>query len=146
MNEVDILLVEDNRADAVFVQEAFKKSQLKITIHTVEDGDDALAYLTRQGDFHAASSPDMILLDLNLPRMDGQAVLQQIKNDPDLRRIPVLVFTSSAAPGDIRKCYDNHANAYLIKPVGLKNMMETVNRIEDFWFSLAKLPSGQSAA
>lgn len=138
MQNFQILLVEDNRADALFVEEAFKQSKLNVRMNIVEDGDEALEYLNHRGKFKNEATPDIILLDLNLPRVDGHSVLTRIKNDPALKRIPVVILTSSMAPADISKSYDNHANAYIVKPVGLSQMMQTVAIIEDFWFKLAK--------
>ncbi len=136
---IRILVVEDNRADAIFIQEAFKQSKLSIHVDIVEDGDDALDYLRRKGKYSGQTPPDLILLDLNLPRVDGLTVLTQIKSEMPLKRIPVLILTSSTAPSDITNCYNSHANAYLVKPVGLAQMMHTVAVVEEFWLKLVNL-------
>jgi CheY-like chemotaxis protein len=136
MAQLNILHVEDNEADVFFIKEGFKSSDLKPMLQSVEDGDKALEYLERKGEYQNAPVPDLILLDLNMPKTDGFTVLEQLKKHPELRRIPVIVFTSSNAPGDIQKSYDLHANSYVLKPIGLDEMMNTISVIEKFWFGL----------
>ena len=137
---IDILVVEDNPGDVRLMREALRDSKLLVNLNTVPDGVAALAYLLRQGKYAQAPRPDLILLDLNLPKMDGRAVLEEIKKDPDLRRIPVVVITSSDAEEDIVKSYDRHANCYITKPVDLERFVAVVKSIEDFWVSIVKLP------
>lgn len=138
--EANILYVEDNQADAYFVKQGFKNSKIKIDLNVLEDGDKALEYLKGLSEYPDASLPDLILLDLNLPRVDGHTVLKHIKSNPALKKIPVLILTSSQAPTDIQKSYENHANGYIMKPMGLEQMRETTSLIERFWFNLVILP------
>jgi len=137
---VDILLVEDNPGDVRLIQEALRDGKLLNQLSTVADGQQAMAYVRKQGNFSRASRPDLILLDLNLPRKDGREVLAEIKADPDLRRIPVVVITSSQAEEDILKSYNLHANCYVSKPVDLEKFVAVVKSVEDFWVSIVKLP------
>jgi len=137
---VDILLVEDNPGDVRLIQEALRDGKLLNQLSTVADGQQAMAYVRKQGNFARASRPDLILLDLNLPRKDGREVLAEIKADPDLRRIPVVVITSSQAEEDILKSYNLHANCYVSKPVDLEKFVAVVKSVEDFWVSIVKLP------
>ena len=123
---VEILLVEDNQADVVLTREALEHSKLANQLHVVEDGVEALAFLRREGDYGAVPRPDLVLLDLNLPRKDGREVLAEIKADPDLRRIPVVILTTSSAEEDILKTYDLHANCYITKPVDLDQFLKVV--------------------
>jgi CheY-like chemotaxis protein len=138
---VEILLVEDNPGDVRLVQEALRDSKLINKMHAVADGQKALAYLRKEGLFANAVRPDLILLDLNLPRKDGREVLAEIKADDKLRQIPVVIVTSSKAEEDILKAYDHHANCYITKPVDLEKFMEVVRAIEEFWVSIVRLPS-----
>jgi CheY-like chemotaxis protein len=138
---VRILLVEDNPGDVRLTQEALKEAKFRNTLHVVGDGVEALAYLRQQGKYSGATRPHMVMLDLNMPRMDGREVLEAIKTDPDLRRIPVVVLTSSEAETDIAKAYELHANAYVTKPVGIDHFLEVVKSIEEFWVEIVKLPS-----
>jgi len=138
---IDILLVEDNPGDATLTTEALKDGRLSNRIHLAEDGVEALAFLHRNGKYGDAPRPDLILLDLNLPRKDGREVLEEIKADEDLKRIPVVVLSTSGAEQDIIKSYDLHANCYVCKPVDLTQFMKIVRSIEDFWFSIVRLPS-----
>lgn len=138
---IDILMVEDNAGDARLAEEAFKESKMMNTLHRVKDGVEALAFVRRTGEFSDAPRPDIILLDLNLPRKDGREVLEELKNDPDLKTIPVVVLTTSEAEQDILKSYELHANCYITKPVDLDKFMGIVKRLEDFWLSIVKLPS-----
>jgi CheY-like chemotaxis protein len=137
---VDILLVEDNPGDARLMQEALAEARVRNRLHVVADGVEALAYLRRQHPFASAIRPDLILLDLNLPGKDGRDVLAEIKRDQDLRRIPVVILTSSQAAADIARAYDLHANAYVTKPLDLEQFITVVKSIEDFWLTIVKLP------
>ena len=138
---IDILMVEDNASDARLAEEAFKESKMMNTLHRVKDGVEALAFVRRTDGFAEAPRPDIILLDLNLPKMDGRQVLEELKNDPDLKTIPVVVLTTSEAEQDILKSYELHANCYITKPVDLDKFMGIVKRLEDFWLSIVKLPT-----
>lgn len=137
---VEILLVEDNPGDIELTHEAIKESKLKNNLHVVRDGVEALAFLHKRGKFGDAVTPDLILLDLNLPKKDGREVLQEIKNDDQLKKIPVVVLTTSDAEEDIIKSYENYANCYIKKPVDFNQFTNVVKKIEDFWFSIVKLP------
>jgi chemotaxis family two-component system response regulator Rcp1 len=138
---IDILLVEDNPGDIRLTKEALSDANVLHRLTVATDGLEALAVLRRQGRFANAPRPDIILLDLNLPRKDGRAVLAEIKKDPDLRRIPVVVLTTSKAEEDVLHSYDLHANCYIPKPLDLEQFIAVVKSIEDFWFTVAKLPS-----
>jgi two-component system, chemotaxis family, response regulator Rcp1 len=138
---VRILLVEDNAGDVRLTQEALKEAKFSNTLHVVGDGVEALAYLRQEGKFSGATRPHMVMLDLNMPRMDGREVLEAIKKDPELMRIPVVVLTSSEAESDIAKAYELHANAYVTKPVGIDHFMQVVKSIEEFWVEIVKLPA-----
>lgn len=137
---VEILLVEDSPGDIRLTQEAFKEGKLLNLLHVVNDGVEALAFLRRQGKYAQASRPELILLDLNLPKKDGREVLAEIKADEDLRRIPVVVLTISEAEEDILKSYNLYANCFITKPVEFMKFMDVVRAIEDFWFSIVRLP------
>jgi chemotaxis family two-component system response regulator Rcp1 len=141
INPVEILLVEDNLADIRLTQEALKEEKLHINLNIVNDGVEALDYLRREGSFANVGRPDLILLDLNLPRKDGREVLAEIKNDPDLRTIPVVVLTISEAEKDILISYNLHANCYITKPLDLNQFALVVKSIQDFWLTIVKLPS-----
>jgi two-component system, chemotaxis family, response regulator Rcp1 len=138
---LEILLVEDNPGDARLTLEAFKEGKVLNHLTVIGDGADALAYLRRQGQYSNSTQPDLILLDLNLPKKDGREVLAEIKLDEHLKKIPVIVLTTSAAPEDVRKAYGSHANCYITKPVDLDQFLRVVQSIESFWLSLVKLPS-----
>jgi two-component system, chemotaxis family, response regulator Rcp1 len=138
---IEILLVEDNPGDARLTLEALKEGRVLNHLTVINDGADALAYLRRQGQDSNSSQPDLILLDLNLPKKDGREVLAEIKSDENLKNIPVIVLTTSAAPEDVKKAYGNHANCYITKPVDLDQFLKVVQSIESFWLSLVKLPS-----
>jgi CheY-like chemotaxis protein len=140
VSAVEILLVEDNPGDAELTREALAESKLLIRLHVARDGVEALAYLRREPGYESAPRPDVILLDLNLPRKDGRAVLKEIKEDPALRRIPVVVLTSSRAEQDIARAYDLNANCYVTKPVDLEQFLTIVRSIEQFWLTVVKLP------
>jgi CheY-like chemotaxis protein len=133
-------MVEDNPGDVRLTREALREAKVRNHIHVLTDGVEALAYLRRQGRYANASRPDVILLDLNLPKKDGREVLAEIKVDPNLLRIPVVILTSSEAEEDILKAYNLHANAYVAKPVGLEQFMAVVRQIEGFWLEIVKLP------
>jgi CheY-like chemotaxis protein len=137
---VEILLVEDNPGDVRLTREALREGKIRNNLNVVGDGVEALRYLRREGPYAESTRPDLILLDLNLPRMDGREVLEAVKADPSLRLIPVVVLTSSAAEQDIVRAYDLHANCYVSKPVDLDQFIHVVKSIEDFWFSIVKLP------
>ncbi|AFO59186.1 MULTISPECIES: response regulator [Natrinema] len=135
-----ILLVEDNPGDVRLTKEAFKQGRIENDLHVVSDGTEALDFLGRQGPYTDAPRPDLVLLDLNLPGKDGAEVLEELKADPVLRSIPVIVLTSSRAEEDVVKSYELHANAYLTKPVDPDEFIETVRAFEKFWFSVVRLP------
>ena len=137
---IEILLVEDNPGDVRLTQEAFKENKMLNHLSVVWDGEEALAFLRQEGEYAAATRPDLILLDLNLPKKDGREVLAEIKADEHLKRIPVVVLTTSSAEQDILKSYDLHANCYITKPVDLEQFIIIVRSIEDFWLTIAKLP------
>ena len=140
MQAVEILLVEDNLGDIRLTQEALRESKFHNQLHVVRDGMEAMQFLRHEGNFAQAPRPDLILLDLNLPRKDGREVLQDIKSDDDLRRIPVVVLTTSEADEDILRSYNLHANCYITKPVDLYRFIAIVQTIEQFWFQVVKLP------
>jgi CheY-like chemotaxis protein len=137
---VEILLVEDNPGDVRLTQEVFKEGRLSNNLYAVGDGVEAMAFLRRQAKYADAVRPDIILLDLNLPKKDGREVLAEIKKDDDLKRIPVVVLTTSRAEQDILKAYDLHANCYISKPVDLDEFIKVVRTIEDFWLQIVRLP------
>ena len=137
---IEILLVEDNPGDIRLTKEALKENKIFNNLHVVNDGVEAIHFLRREGDYSEVPRPDLILLDLNLPKMNGRDVLGEIKNDTQLRRIPVVVLTTSQAEEDISKAYDLHANCYVTKPVDLEKFIDVVRSIEDFWVTIVKLP------
>lgn len=137
---IDILLVEDNPGDARLAQEALKDAKVRNNLYMVRDGVEALEFLRRQGKHTDAIHPDLILLDLNLPKKDGREVLAEIKTDADLKRIPVVVLTVSKAEEDILKSYNLHANCYITKPINLDRFLDVVRAIEHFWLTIVKLP------
>jgi len=139
---IEILLVEDNPGDVRLLTETFREGKISNRLSVVEDGVEALAFLRREGAHGSAPRPDLILLDLSLPRKNGQEVLGEVKQDADLKRIPIVVITSSQAEKDILQAYNNHANCYLTKPVDLEQFMSVVRSVEDFWLSVVKLPPG----
>ena len=136
----DVLLVEDNPSDVYLTQVAFRRSRTESEIHVVEDGIQAMAFLRQELPYTKAPRPDLVLLDLNLPRKDGYKVLTEMKADPDLRRIPVIVLTTSTAEADIDRCYESHANCYIAKPVDFDEFERVIQEIESFWFQCATLP------
>lgn len=139
-NSVDILLVEDNPGDVRLIFEAFKEGKVRSTLHVASDGVEALAFLHRMEPYTGAPRPHLILLDLNLPRRGGWEVLAKLKGDPDLQRIPVIVFTSSTAEKDILQAYALHANCYIPKPMDLDQFLSVMKLIENFWLTLVILP------
>ena len=139
---VEILLVEDNPGDVRLTREAFRDTRINNHLSVVGDGEEAMAFLRREGAYSDAPRPDIILLDLNLPRKSGREVLEEVKTDPKLRSIPVLVMTTSEAEGDILDSYNHHANAYVTKPVDLDRFIDVVSKIEGFWLTVVQLPPG----
>lgn len=137
---IDILLVEDNPGDVRLTQEALKEGKVLNKLHVAKDGVEALAFLRQQGRYANAIRPGLILLDLNLPKKDGREVLAEIKTDPEFRRIPVVVLTTSEAEQDIMQAYNLHANSYITKPVDLDQFVSVVASIEEFWLTVVKLP------
>lgn len=137
---IEILLVEDNPGDVRLTREALKDNKISNNLNVVEDGVEAMAYLRRQGKYAKSQRPDLVLLDLNLPRKDGREVLAEIKRDPELMAIPVVILTTSKAEQDIVKTYNSHANCYITKPVDLDQFIAVVKSIEDFWLTVVKLP------
>ena len=140
VREIEILLVEDNTGDVRLTIEALKDGKIHNHLSVASDGEEALAFLRRQGQYAKAPRPDLILLDLNLPKKDGREVLMEIKQEEDLKRIPVVVLSISTAEKDILKTYDLHANCYINKPVDFDQFINVVKSIEDFWFTVVKLP------
>ena len=137
---IEILLVEDNPGDVRLTQEVFKEGKVRNQLSVVWNGEEALAYLRKQGRFTKAVRPDLILLDLNLPRKGGREVLAEIKSDPSLRCIPVVILTTSEAEQDIVESYNQHANCYIVKPVDLDQFIGVVKTVEGFWLQIVKLP------
>jgi CheY-like chemotaxis protein len=138
---IEVLLVEDDPGDVLMTREAFEDNKVRNTLHVVSDGVEALAFLRREGSYTDAPRPDLILLDLNLPRKDGREVLEEIKADEDLRRIPVVVLTTSEAEEDVLRSYHLHANAYVTKPVDFEQFINVVRHIDEFFVSVVKLPT-----
>ena len=137
---IEILLVEDNMRDVRLAVEALKDSKVRNNLYCVKDGVEAMDFLYRRKEYAGAPPPDLILLDLNLPRKDGREVLAEIKEDPKLRLIPVVVLTTSEAERDLVRTYGLHANAYVVKPIDLDRFVEVVQAIKDFWLTIVKLP------
>ena len=138
---IEILLVEDNPGDARLAKEALRESKLRNNLNIVVDGVEAMDYLHKKGKYADATTPDLVLLDLNLPKKDGREVLAEAKADDKLKRIPVVILTTSTAEEDVLKTYDLHANCYISKPIDLDQFMKVVKSIEDFWITIVKLPS-----
>jgi len=141
LSVVDVLLVEDDPGDVVLIKEAFEFNKVHNALHIVSDGVEALDFLYRRGGHESAPRPDLVLLDLNLPRKDGREVLAEVKADKDLRTIPIVVLTTSEAEEDILRSYDLHANAYVTKPVDFDRFIEVVRMIDDFFVTVVKLPN-----
>jgi len=137
---IEILLVEDNPGDVRLTREALKESKLNNNLHVVMDGEAAMDFVCQRGEYADMPRPDLVLLDLNLPKKDGRQVLKEIKTDEDLGTIPVVVLTTSEADEDIVKTYNLHANAYITKPVGIEKFIDVVKSVKDFWFTIVKLP------
>jgi chemotaxis family two-component system response regulator Rcp1 len=140
MKPIEILLVEDNPGDARLTREALSMSKIHNNLHHAKDGEEAIRFLRREGAFAEAPRPDLILLDLNLPKRDGREVLEDIKRDPHLMHVPVVILTSSQAEEDILRAYRLHANCFITKPVDLEQFIKVVRSIEQFWFTIVKLP------
>lgn len=138
---IEILLVEDNPGDIILTKEAFADAKIKNNIHIAKDGEEALSYLNRLNGFEQSIKPDLILLDLNLPKIDGREVLDSIKSNETLCHIPVVVLTSSEAEQDILETYELHANSYVVKPINLDQFVNVIQAIENFWFTVVTLPS-----
>lgn len=138
---MQILLIEDNPGDVRLTQEALKEGKVTHQLDVVSDGESALSFLYGENGYEDRKRPDLILLDLNLPRKDGRDVLHEIKSNPSFRHIPVIVLTTSEAEDDVSKCYDLHANCYIVKPVDINRFIEVIQGIENFWFEIVKLPS-----
>jgi two-component system, chemotaxis family, response regulator Rcp1 len=137
---IDILLVEDNPGDIRLTIEAFKEGKCNNTLHVVKDGEAAMLFLRGKDPYAEAPRPDLILLDLNLPKRDGRSILEEIKTDPELKRIPVVILTTSKAEEDILRTYDLHANCYITKPVDIEEFIVITRSIENFWLTIVKLP------
>ena len=144
IEEVHVLLVEDNPGDVRLTQEALKDSRIHVRLSVAKDGVEAIEFLRRQGRYAAATRPDLVLLDLNLPRKNGGEVLQEIKADESLKTIPVVVLTTSKADQDVARVYNLHANCYIVKPVDFHQFTTVVRSIEAFWFAIVKLPREES--
>jgi two-component system, chemotaxis family, response regulator Rcp1 len=139
-SEIKILLVDDSAGDVRLMREALKEGKVKNDLFVVPDGVEALAFLRKEKPYQDVVRPDLILLDLNMPRMDGRETLKEIKADPDVKRIPVVILTTSDDEGDILKAYDHHANCFITKPVELDKLVEIVQKVENFWVTFVKLP------
>jgi CheY-like chemotaxis protein len=138
---IEVLLVEDDPGDVLLIREAFEDNKVANRLHVVADGVEALNFMRRQGEHAEAPRPDLVLLDLNLPRKDGREVLAEVKNDEALRTIPVVVLTTSQAEEDVLRSYDLHANAYVTKPVDFERFIEVVRQIDDFFVTVVRLPN-----
>jgi CheY-like chemotaxis protein len=137
---IEVLLVEDDEGDVLMTREALDEGKVLNRLNVVGDGVEAVAYLRQDGAYADAARPDLVLLDLNLPRRDGRQVLEEVKNDPDLRRIPIVVLTTSEAEEDVLRSYDLHANAYVTKPVDFERFVEVIRQIDEFFISVVRLP------
>lgn len=139
-HEIEILLVEDNPGDIVLTQEALREGKIRNRLSIAKDGVEAMAFLRREGEFADAPRPDLILLDLNMPRKNGSEVLMEVKSDPDLKTIPVVILTTSDAEQDVLKAYQFNANCYITKPVEFDRFVKVVQTIDEFWLSIVQLP------
>ncbi|MDO4245591.1 MAG: response regulator [Deinococcus sp.] len=139
-NIVEILLVEDSEPDILLTEEAFSEARVRNRLHVVRDGEEALQFLRREGDYAAAPRPDVILMDINMPRKNGLEVLEEVKADPSLRSIPVLILTTSQAEDDVQRSYSGHASGYVVKPVGFENFLQAIRAFEDFWLTFVRFP------
>nr|WP_312989696.1 response regulator [Crossiella cryophila] len=137
---IEVLLVEDDPGDVLMTTEAFEENKVGNRLHVVSDGVAAMSFLRREGQYADAPRPDLVLLDLNLPKMDGREVLSEIKNDPALRRIPVVILTTSEAEEDVLRSYQLHANAYVTKPVDFEQFVKVVRQVDDFFLTVVRLP------
>jgi chemotaxis family two-component system response regulator Rcp1 len=137
---VNILIIEDNRADIRLAQEILKKGKMVVNLHAVLDGEEAMKYLRKEDKYKEVNRPDLILLDLNMPKKDGREVLEEIKLDEKLKSIPVVIMTISKSEEDILRSYSLHANAYIVKPIELDQFIKVIMTIEDFWFTIVRLP------
>jgi CheY-like chemotaxis protein len=145
MNDpIEILLIEDNPADVRLTQEAFREARINNNLHIVQDGVSAMAFMHKTAPYQNAPRPSLILLDLNLPKKDGREVLKELKTDPELRQIPVVILTTSGDEEDVLRSYDLHANAYLVKPIDVLKFVKMIHALENFWLSIVKLPSKDS--
>ena len=140
-NSIEILLVEDNEGDVGLIEEVFEEAKMRSHLHIAEDGEKAILFLHGEGEFSGSPRPDIILLDWNLPKKDGREVLREIKEDSELKNIPVVVLTTSGAEKDILTAYDLHANAYVTKPLDFDQFIKAVESIEHFWLEIVKLPT-----
>ena len=141
LKQLEILLVEDNKGDVGLVEEVFEESKISNNLHVAEDGEDAMLYLRGKGKFLGSLRPDIVILDLNLPNKDGREVLREIKEDNNLKNIPVIILTSSSAEKDILRAYDLHANAYITKPIDFDQFINVVGSIVNFWLEIVQLPT-----
>lgn len=139
-NMVEIMLVEDSEPDILLTEEAFSEARVRNRLHVVRDGEEALQFLRREGDYAAAPRPDVILMDINMPRKNGLEVLEEVKADPSLRSIPVLILTTSQAEDDVQRSYSGHASGYVVKPVGFENFLQAIRAFEDFWLTFVRFP------
>jgi CheY-like chemotaxis protein len=139
--EIEVLLVEDDPGDVLMTREAFQDYKVHNQLHVVNDGEQAMAFLRQEGEYAGRPRPDLVLLDLNLPRMDGRQVLHAIKSDPELSSIPVVVLTTSEAEDDVLRSYSLHANAYVTKPVDFERFIDVVRQIDDFFVTVVRLPT-----
>lgn len=137
---IEILLVEDNEPDIILTQEAFEEARVANNLHVARDGVEALEFLYRRGPFEGKPRPDVVLLDINMPRKNGLEVLEEIKADPELRAIPVIVLTTSQADEDILRSYQSHASSYMVKPVGFENFFQAIRAFEGYWLSFVRYP------
>ncbi len=140
LNSIEILLIEDSPSDATLTMQSLQQSKITNTLHWVETGEAAMDFLYQQGDYVNAPRPDLILLDLNLPGMDGREILAEVKADPNLRRIPVVVLTTSSDEADVLRSYDLHANCYVTKPFDVQQFIQVIQLISDFWLTAVNLP------
>lgn len=144
MEPIHILLVEDNEGDIFLTKEAFENGKVYTELSVVKDGKAAMDFLKKEGEFSKVKEPDLLLLDLNLPKKNGFEVLEFIKHDTKLKHIPVIILSTSSAERDINKCYENHANCYIIKPVDIESLFTVISKIENFWLSIVKLPTNKT--
>jgi CheY-like chemotaxis protein len=141
---IRILMAEDNDMDVFLVREAFEQGRLRVHLDVTENGVDALSYLRAEGRYQGAQRPDLVLLDINMPRLDGLSTLRAIREDPALRSLPVVMLTTSDAETDVLKSYESYANAYIVKPINMENFFAVVKTFEEFWFSVVRLPTPSS--